>query len=315
MGSRMRRAVRILVLSFGSFALSACVTTSGAQFGNIFSQPAKTAADYEAAGKQWGQRHWNEKRQPGSVDTALVNDLVEPKALDFFWVHADLKEAFKKGYRLGYQDRTADLVLGPHLTAAAEKIGHLTSTKFVDVIQTFEADWAKTLKRAVDVFITLISEGSQADRERFINAFEQVYSDKYRRTQEALRSRGYTTQTSEGGTTLYLDARNTLAVLNIPSTQTLKAEVYHQTFKVMGDEWGRRLSHNLIRRDELVDLLRRSKTALNEVAPGFGGNVALLREAFLASYGTDAEQVFRGLTREAGYGEAPVASQPARRGK
>jgi hypothetical protein len=105
------------------------------------------------------------------------------------------------------------------------------------MVNRFENDWAKGLGRAVNVFVTLISEGSQADRERFIKEFEFYYDKKYQKTQADLKAGGFVTQTSEGGTTLFLDARKTVAVLNIPSTTTLKTEIYRQTFKVMGDEW------------------------------------------------------------------------------
>lgn len=268
----------------------------------MFRPDKHDVASYEAAGKRWGERHWNMKIQANNTsDRAFVESLIDSNNLDFFWVHAELKDAFKKGYRMGYQDRTADLVLGPYLTDAAAMIGERTSGKFVNVIETFERDWGETLSRAINVFITLISEGSQADREKFIANFEKVYDAKYRKTQAALHTGGFVTQTSEGGTTLYLDARRTVAVLNIPSTSTLKTEVYQQTFKVMGDEWGRRFSTNLIKRDELIDLLRRSKTALDEVPPRLSGNLATVRDSFEHAYGTDGRNVFAGLASAAGY--------------
>lgn len=271
----------------------------------------KDAIGYEEAGKWWGERHRKNGIQPNNVsDGPFVNSLIDPSegGLDFFWIHADLKEAFKKGYRLGYQDRTADLVLGPYLTEAAARIGGDSASNFVNVVNTFERTWAEGLSRAINVFVTLISEGSQADRERFIRNFEKVYDEKYQSTQAALKAGGFVTETSQGGTTLFLDARKTVTVLNIPSTTTLKSEVYRQTFKVMGDEWGKRFSHNLIRRDELIDLLRRSKTALEEVSPGLAGNMAIVRESFEASYGRDATNVFKGLGREAGYDEATLSA-------
>ena len=125
-----------------------------------------------------------------------------------------------------------------------------------------------------------------------------------------MKAAGFVMQTSEGGTTLFLDAKNVKAVLDIPATKVLKAEIYRQTFKVMGDEWGKRFSHNLIRRDQLVDVLRRSKTALQEVSPGLAGNLAIVRESFENSYGTDAMSVFRGVAKEAGYDESTLSAAP-----
>lgn len=290
--------------------LGGCVTVD--QFIKREETYVRTVASYEEYGRKWGTKHWNEKLTPGKIDPLFVEALIDPDRLDFFWVHSDLKDAFKKGYRLGYQERTADLVLGPNLTEGAARIGNITASKFVKTIETFESEWAETLKRAINVFITLISEGSQADREEFIRKFTDEYAAKYNKTREMLKAGGFMTQVSEGGTMLYIDASKTLAVLDIPSPNTLKTEIYHQTFRVMGDEWGKRLSHNLIKRDELIDLLRRSKTALQEVPVSLGSNLGIIQNAFENSYGTDAENVFRGLIKDAGYTESP-ASAPAKR--
>jgi len=97
---------------------------------------------------------------------------------------------------------------------------------------------------------------------------------------------------SSGGTMLHIDVKKTKAVLDIPTPMTLKTEIYHQTFRVMGDEWGRRFSTNLIKRDELVDLLRQSKTALQKVPASLESNMGIIHDAFVSSYGTDAENVF-----------------------
>lgn len=299
--------------------LQGCVTElNNINFNNGFYVPQKNAADYEKAGLWWGKLHWQQKLKAGDIDDKFVSELVNEKSLDYFWIHSDLKEAFVKGYRLGYQDRTADLVLGPNVTAAAQLIGRLTGDRFVDVINTFERGWAETLKRAIDVFITLISEGSQADREKFIAQFIEIYSHKYADTQKMLKEGGHLTQISEGGTMLFIDYSRgkTLGALDIPHPSTLKTEIYHQAFKVMGDELGRRFSTNLIKRNDLIDLLRRSKTALEEVEPGSDGNLRIIGNAFASSYGTDAENVFQGLSREAGYStvifetnEPPIESQ------
>lgn len=307
---RKRETVLLLMVSLLiSCFLVGCVAvdTLMKKDDDKYYKPEKTVADYENAGIWWGKKHWNQKLQPNQVDNALVENLVSP-TLDYFWVHSDLKHAFVKGYRLGYQERTADLVLGPNLTAAAAYIGKLTAEDFVKTVVTFEEGWAKTVKKAIDVFIALISEGSQADRERFIAEFTVNYKGKYENTQQILKSGMVVTQVSQGGTMLYLDYSKgkTLGALDIPSPDSLKTEIYHQTFKVMGDEWGRRFSTNLIKRDELIDLLRRSKTALEEVEPYLAGNLNIIRNAFINSYGTDAENVFDGLKNAAGYTNVAV---------
>jgi len=307
---RLHNAYATFLIVVISFFLSACVTVGPLAEGDYYRPAKRDVAAYEEAGKWWGARHWNLKIQANNIsDQPFTNSLIDPDNLDFFWVHSDLKDAFKKGYRVGYQDRTADLVLGPYLTDAAAQIGNRTAQRFVGVTEAFESGWADTVKRAVNVFITLISEGSQADREKFITNFVQIYDEKYKRTHAALRAGGFVQQTSEGGTTLLIDARKTVAVLNIPSTDTLKAEIYHQTFNVMGDEWGRRFSHNLIKRDELIDLLRRSKTAFQEVPPYLDGNLGTVRESFVQAYGTDAANVFKGLASAAGYTSSGAAQR------
>ncbi len=302
----------VVMLSITFFLLGGCVTlseiTRKEEKTEIYYKPVKTVASYEEAGKWWGARHKTMGLTAGQIDIPFVDNLISKENLDFFWVHSDLKDAFKKGYRLGFEKREADLVLGPHLTAAAGRIGLDTSQKFVDVITTFEQGWARTLRHAVDVFIVLISEGSQADRETFIRNFAEVYARKYEDTQALLRAGGFIAQISEGGTVLHIDVRKTKAVLDIPTPITLKTEIYHQTFRVMGDEWGRRFSTNLIKRDELIDLLRRSKTALQEVPQSLESNLGIVHDAFVSSYGTDAENVFTGLLKDAGYTVRPIST-------
>ncbi len=186
--------------------------------------PNKTIDAYLEVGKCWGHKHWKQtpRLKPGKKDLSFVKALIDRKNLDFFWIHSDLKEAFKKGYRMGYEDRTADLVLGPHLEQAAIDIGHSISTEFVRVIERFEKDWIETLRKAIDVFIVLIAEGSQADREGFIEEFNAIYSNKYNATQALLISGGFMAQMSEGGTALYIDMTKVKAVLDIPSPKSLK---------------------------------------------------------------------------------------------
>ncbi|HEY3275831.1 MAG TPA: hypothetical protein VGJ94_04360 [Syntrophorhabdaceae bacterium] len=273
--------------------------------GNSRSKPERTVSSYEGVGREWGKALKN-LRPNEPLNQEFVGRLIDPSDIDFFNVHSDLKEAFKKGFRMGFEDRTADLVLGPHLTAAAGRVGYDTSSRFVKVITDFEVGWAATLKYAVDVFIVLISEGSQADRETFIYNFMKVYGDKYNSTQAILKGRTVMTQMSDGGTLLYLDYSKgkVLGALDIPSATALKTEIYRQTFKVMGDEWGRRFSTNLIRRDDLIDLLRRCKTALTEIEGN--NNLGIIYDAFNRSYGTDAHNVFQELVKAAGYRETPV---------
>jgi hypothetical protein len=176
-----------------------------------------------------------------------------------------------------------------------------TSQNFVNVIEEFESGWVSTLRKAIDTFIVLISEGSQADREEFIKQFLSIYDAKYKKTQEAKRG-GAMQQVSAGGTLLLIDMSkdSANAVLDIPPSEGLRNELYSQTFKVMGDEWGRRYATNLIRRDELIDLMRRIRPVMKE-----SGNerkyLSIIQDAFVDQYKSDGTNVFRIILVDAGY--------------
>lgn len=304
-----RKFVPFVVLAF-LFSCAACVPKEEPKPVQLDQKVPRTTASYLEAGKHWGHKLWILKVTPNTpLNEDFVRALASPQILDYFNVHSDLKEAFKKGFRLGYEDRIADLVLGPHVTEAAGRIGYATSKRFVEVITAFEVGWAKTLKNAVDIFIVLISEGSQADREIFIKNFTEVYTKKYEATQKILNSGRlpsgkWMTQISAGGTVLYLDYTKgkALGVLDIPSPSTLKTEIYHQTFKVMGDEWGRRYKTNLIRRDEIIDLLRRIKPSLQEVT---GNNLGIIYGYFIESFGPHGKREFALMLKEANYESIP----------
>lgn len=227
--------------------------------------------------------------------------------LDFFGVHSDLKNAFKKGFREGYQDRTADLVLGPYLQKAAGITGDMTAIGFVSIINKFERGWKVTLEKAVNIFIELIADGSQAEREQFVKDFAMQYREKYMYNRGIINVSADSI-TSEGGTKLYLDPKRTQSTLDIPSDESLKNAIYQQTFLVMGDEMGRRYSHNLISHENLVDWLRRSKLALNMDHSTINNeeilkNLKTLGREFANSYGLDGDNVFNDLAKEAGYND------------
>jgi len=312
-------AVFILLFAFGCIPQQ---TVKNETKPVIVMAPAgKTMPHYENTGRDWGKRHRQMGLSPGGIDREFVSALIAKDNLNFFWSHGDLKEAFKKGYRFGYERRTADLVLGPHLTEAAAVLGNSTAQDFVATINQFEEKWVKILEDAIDVFIVLISEGSQADRENFIAKFTAKYEIKYSDSQEKLRAEDLMTLKSEGGTLLYIDSKETLAILDIPSPETLKSEIYFQAFRAMGDEWGNRFSHNLIKRDELIDLLRRSKTALQEIPVEIPAderlkmNMGRIYNAFVSIYGTDAQHVFQSIIKEAGYDLTMSVQQPTLKGK
>jgi len=334
---------KILLGVLCSTSLLGCATTSepGGVFGNIITQNQniiiynnvqyrvtqvqKSIKSYEEEGIRWGRLHWGggskPRLEPDQIDIGFKIQLAERNGLDFFWIHSELKDAFRRGYRIGYQDRTADLVLGPNVSAAAVYIGEKAGNRFVNTIETFEKDWADSIMYSIDVFITLIAEGSQNDREQFVAKFTNIYAEKYKKNQEAIRGTSVN-HLSQGGTLLKLDYSQgkLLSALDIPLVDSLKNQFYSQSFIVMGDELGRRFSNNLIKRDELVDLLRRSRTALMESPSDIqdrelrlNQNLGTIRTAFISKFGTDAENVIDGLLKDAGFNYRPQQATPTNR--
>lgn len=285
----------------------------------------KTAISYREAGKFWGIRLENESIKPPSkdfsmtcigttafleksIDCLFVHQLAskqkETGGLDYFDIHSELKQAFHTGFREGYEDRTSDLVFGPHAQLAGGLIGHDIAVEYVSIINAFEKDWVKTLRQSINIFITLISEGSQADRVEFIGNFVAIYKEKYLKTVE--RKKEMMPMTSAGGTNIYINMSEVVSALDIPSDDDLKSEVYKQTFIVMGHELGRKLRHNLMKREEMIDLLRRSKSVFSE-APKIKFNEALTftRDGFKDGYkDMGALDLFMNLIKAAGLVES-----------
>lgn len=337
-----RRTVRFVLIAGLVFFLTGCAGLTNSL--NFSPTMEKTQVAYEKEGLKWGKDLKDRKISPSTnisddytklvcnyvtqrdfekiptdeffkknnltiekIDPNLVYLLYGPA--EYFNVHSELKESFKKGFRLGYEDRIADLVLGPHLTVTAACIGMNTSQNFVTVVNNFEDGWTDTLRKAVDTFIVLISEGSQADREKFIAYFESIYSSKWDDTEKKKRG-GSMQQVTAGGTLLFIDMskEGASAVMDIPRPEDLKKELYTQAFIVMGDEWGRRYATNLVRRDELVDLLRRVKPVLSETGSP-RENLRIIQDAFNEQYRVD-QGAIRSMISEAGIDVALLQAQP-----
>ncbi|QWV94675.1 hypothetical protein KP004_05710 [Geomonas oryzisoli] len=269
----------------------------------------RTIPKYEEAGQKWGKSFAEKKLKSGQLNNDLSRDFIfalcDKNKLGYFYVHSELKEAFKRGFRVGYEDRTADLVLGPHIKEAAGLVGETTSNKIVNNIDVFEHQWEDLLKQGIDVFIVLISEGSQADREIFINKFSDKYSEKYnfmtQKYNKNNRNRGI--QLTQGGTSYILDP--ILNAVQMPEPDVIKTKFYSLAFSVMGDEWGRRYGTNLVKRDELIDILRRCKPALEE-GEGAESNLRYIYTSFAESYRADSEDTFKGIMKEAGIKSAYI---------
>jgi len=348
-GKLSTTALTVVLIGAVVFGVSGCATLNAMSTSGI----EKTQVAYEKAGNDWGKKLKSPPpKKPATnlqneyirsiceyatkkditkieaadvfkknnitrndIDVDFVYEIYSDKRLNYFNVHSELKDSFKKGFRLGYEDRIADLVLGPHLTVTAACVGMNTSQNFVNVITEFENGWVRELQGAIDAFIVLISEGSQADRDIFIREFTNIYEAKFKKT-EALKAGRAMPLLSAGGTKLYIDMSKEAAsaALDIPTPDDLKKELYKQTFKVMGDELGRRYATNLIKRDELVDLMRRVKPVLSEAGEQ-KDNLSSIEDAFFDQYKADGRSVFHAILTDSGYesGRPPIRSQKGKK--
>ncbi len=157
----------------------------------------KSEEAYEADGKYWGERLRERPLASGETSQEFVDFLVSGRRPGvsakedwatsnyYFTVHTSLKQAFHKGFRKGYQEREADLILGPHIEKAAGKIGERNARFFGNDTKTYVADqkdyqnrFKESLRNSVAIFMELIAEGSPADREKFKNSFLRTYKIK-----------------------------------------------------------------------------------------------------------------------------------------
>lgn len=285
----------VLGLLIGFVFLSGCTINNFDRSSKI----ERSASEFEGVGSWWGKKLASDKVRPDSqLNEDFIKELYSSNRIDYFNIHPELKEAFKKGFRIGYQDRIADLVLGPHIREAAGRVGRNTSNHMVQSIEEFDSGWEQTLNRAIDVFVVLISEGSQADRDLFIKSFNDKYTEKYAAIQNKQSPANREIHMTEGGTRYILPTD--LIALRMPSPETITKRFYSQSFVAMGDEWGRRYGTNLVKRYELVDMLRRCKPALDE-GERLDKNINYVFTAFSRSYGADSKEVFQGIMKEAGF--------------
>jgi len=172
----------------------------------------RTPEAYENAGNTWGEKLRTLGVQPCAnnpncvVNTEFVRFLKGGSQNFYFTVHDQLKKSFQNGFRLGYQERSADLVLGPNITAAAKSVGEENGSAFerlagsmIDDEQAlarkisnqfsaYTTESEKSLRKGIDVFKDLLAEGSPADRKAFEAAFRCNYrSDMASKLREVSR--------------------------------------------------------------------------------------------------------------------------------
>lgn len=269
-----------------------------------FYSVVNTEDSYRKAGIWWGEKLMHNGVKSGDIDNELVNKLIvsteEPGGINYFFAHTNMKKAFHQGFLQGYKGRSGDLVLGPNIAKGGGILGTYIAESFVRHIIEFEENWRIVLKKSVDVFITLVAEGSHADRQEFVNNFTQIYKNKYLDT--AVKNNQYEPIITQGGTFIKVQMSQA-AALGIPSDVAIKTEFFRQTFYVIGDEMGRRFRHNLIQRSELVDFLRRLSPVFHEasskrMSPKMGLERVLV--GFQEGYrNLDASVVFDEMAKEA----------------
>jgi hypothetical protein len=181
-----------------------------------------TLESFDKLGNYWGSRLKDENVTVGRINNnfvwfLLTEDVLEPgtemdinqnqgfyeetESSYYFGKHFALKDSFHKGFRMGYTDRNADMVLGPHITEAAKYLGFRNATGFVnqiralnerqrrqldeidgiikkyDITDTTEQLFEDTINSSIELFKELIAEGSPADRDRFKQQFTQDYDE------------------------------------------------------------------------------------------------------------------------------------------
>ncbi|SDU67991.1 hypothetical protein [Desulfobacula phenolica] len=281
---------------------------------------AKTVEAYERAGNDWGARLRSQNFKPKQIDNDFVEFLISGKRPDsdpkgdwrtsnyYFTVHLSLKKAFQEGFRKGFQDREADLVLGPHIEVAAGRIGKRNSEFFADDVSKYVQDqinyqyrFKKALDNSVAIFKELIAEGSPADRDKFKESFLSYYTAE---VEEYLkRSNFYTSdktsyinldfnkgQIGEYEGKLYISKFGILTALEMWDL------LYKKSLYMVGLEMGQTLSHNLITRSELLEWLRRTRTALRN--NNIEQEIAIIRKGFVEEYGRNGKSVFNSMVRE-----------------
>lgn len=290
----------------------------------------KTEEAYRANGKIWGERLQEEAVEPGKIsypfllflltgevdaDVAAVDDrFYSPDRSYYFRIHSSLKEAFKEGFREGFVDRKADLVLGPYYQLAAGLIGEANARLFEANVRRFYASQnqlrretdrnvEQVLTSSVELFKELIAEGSPADREAFRSRFLDHYGGN---TEAFLRSRPeYAVDKSRwirlkfapDGSVASPAAFEYEATASTSMAEQLWELIYRRSLSEVGQEMGERLVNNLIRREELLEWLRRTRTALDDLTK----DIEIIRSGFRETYGRDADTVFNSLLRDIGF--------------
>ena len=75
-----------------------------------------------------------------------------------------------------------------------------------------------------------------------------------------------------------------------------KNQIYKKSLFEVGIEMGQKLSHNLIPRPELLEWLRRTRTALRR--DNLKEDINIIKNGFIKEYGRQGEEVFESMIKE-----------------
>ncbi|MBU1054255.1 MAG: hypothetical protein KKC46_10545 [Proteobacteria bacterium] len=281
---------------------------------------AKTVEAYERAGNDWGEKLRLENYKPKQINNPFVEFLISGRRPDsdpkgdwrtsnyYFTVHLSLKKAFQDGFRKGFQDREADLVLGPHIEVAAGKIGKRNSeffaedvTKYVQDQMNYQSRFKKALDNSVAIFKELIAEGSPADREKFKTSFISYYQnevDNYLKSTNfytANKSQYINLDFNKGQIGEY-EGKLYTSIFGVLTAEEMWSLLYKKSLHMVGLEMGQTLSHNLITRSELLEWLRRTRTALRNSS--IKQEISIIESGFVEEYGRNGKSVFDSMLRE-----------------
>lgn len=253
----------------------------------------KSVEAYERIGIEWGEKLRREGRQPNELNEDFVKFLLWgkrmiPNSVDdktasnfYFQVDATLKDAFKRGFRKGFESREADLVLGPHITAAAGKIAERNAAFFETDVKDyvldqrkFQREFSRTLEKSVDIFKELIAEGSPADREKFKLSFKEEYKrlvEVYLKNtpfyvseyKYADKSKYISTEFSKKRIPKWYRGDFYKSFFGVLKVDEMWKLLYYRSLFAVGQEMGQKFGHNLIVRAELLDWLRRTRDLLS----------------------------------------------------
>lgn len=155
-----------------------------------------TNENYVTLGEAWGhhmasvavvEKDINNKHYNLFTYFLLGKDLPANLSFEYFNIHRDMKKSFQHGFRQGYGERNADLVLGVNLKEAARLKALDSAILLMDVYREkvisdalatsqFKREWRRILTETLHTFEEITAEGSPAESMAFLESFPSEYN-------------------------------------------------------------------------------------------------------------------------------------------